>query len=210
MALSTQDGETRSQHTVIPEWLYELPEINVSDGIRNSGSEEGYLSVLSIFHQVAPANSEEIETLWKNGDRKNYTVKVHALKSSARIIGAAELSALAKDLEAAGKEGDDAFIDANTEKLLEMYRALNEKFAPLDEDDNSLPQISPEAMKDAYETIAEIASAMDYEMMDRILSELKGYRLLPQDKAYVAEMEKYMTELDFDLIGRTARKALGE
>ncbi len=49
-----------------------------------------------------------------------------ALKSSSRIIGASDLSELARKLESAGKSKDIAFITGETPGLLEMYRKLGD------------------------------------------------------------------------------------
>lgn len=126
-----ENGAETEDAEGIPSWLYKLPEIEVTAGLRNCGSVKGYLSVLSVFHKTAKAKEEEIRRLYETGDVKGYTVKVHALKSSARIIGAGRLSGLARDLEEAGKKGDLDFIRENTEKMLAMFRELDREFAAL-------------------------------------------------------------------------------
>lgn len=117
----------------LPAWLYGIPEVEVTTGMKNCGSAKGYLSVLAVFHKTAKKKAEEIRGLYQDGDIKGYTVKVHALKSSARIVGAGKLSRLAKDLEEAGKKEDMDFIGENTEKLLSMYLELDRELAVLDE-----------------------------------------------------------------------------
>ncbi len=66
------------------------------------------------------------------GDIDLYTIKVHALKSTARIMGARELSLLAEELEKAGNENDLDKITAETGRLLEMYRGFKEKLSRID------------------------------------------------------------------------------
>lgn len=117
--------ETPAGQTALPEWLCEIPELDIKEGIKNCGEEEGYLSILSVFHRTAEKKIHEIEQYYENGEWKDYTRCVHGLKSSARIIGAIELSELAKKLETAGKKEDTDFIQKNTNQLLEMYRKLN-------------------------------------------------------------------------------------
>lgn len=184
----------------LPAWLYEISGINVETGLANCGSEEGYMSVLTVFHQTAATKADEIETLYREGDIPNYTIKVHALKSSARIIGAAELSALAEKLEKAGKENDLAFIKDNQEMLLSMYRALDDRLLPLDGAEETLPGIEQTALKEAYRTIYEIAKSMDYGLMEELLKDLRGYRLPPHDADNMKTIEKALTELDWDSI----------
>ena len=66
------------------------------------------------FYEATPAKADEIERLLADGDYENYTIKVHALKSSARLIGAAGLSESARYLEdcgaavSRGKQGQPA------------------------------------------------------------------------------------------------------
>lgn len=192
---AASDGEDDFE---LMEWLKDLPEIDEKAGLRNCGSEEGYQSVLAVFHQTAVAKADEIEEYYRNGDIKKYTVKVHALKSSARIIGAEELSALAKELEAAGKREDTAYLKEHTDRLLQMYRALDKRLSELDKADESLPEISAGALKEAYQTILEIAGSMDYGLMENMLTELKGFRLPEADKERIGRIEGMLTELNWN------------
>ena len=180
------------------EKLKEMDEIDEAAGKKNCGSEEGYQSVLSVFHQTAAVKADEIEKFFREGNIGEYTIRVHALKSSARIIGANALSALARDLEDAGKREDVAYIKDNTEKLLEMYRALDAHLSWLDEADESLPMISEEAMKEAYQTILEIAGSMDYGLMEGILKSLKDFQLPKSDAEKIARIEGMLTELNWE------------
>ena len=189
-------------------WLNDIPEIDRQAGLKNCGTEEGYVSVLSVFHQTAAAKADEIENCYKTGDIENFTIKVHALKSSARIIGAALLSGLAADLEAAGKKGDTAYIQENTDRLLDMYRELDSKLSKLDKKDEELLPIDKKALKEAYQTITEIAGSMDYGLMEAILKDLKKYRLPGPDAERISSMEGMLTELDWDGIVKTAKEGI--
>lgn len=185
-----------------------MDEIDEQAGLHNCGSEEGYISVLSIFHQTAKNKADEIEMLYRQDDTENYTIKVHALKSSARIIGATEISELAARLEDAGKNGDKAFIEDHTDTLLERYRSLNDGLSWLDGTAQEQPEISESKLKEAYQTMTEIAGSYDYELMDGLLKELRGYRLSPPDRERISDIEKMLTELDWDGIAKKAGEAI--
>ncbi|MBR4768835.1 MAG: response regulator, partial [Lachnospiraceae bacterium] len=161
----------------LPVWFKEIPEIDEQEGLTNCGSADGFFSVLSVFHKTASMKADEIERFFMEKDIANYTIKVHALKSSARIIGASALSDLAKRLEEAGKKNNTEYINANTERLLAMYRALDKNLEGFDRKDKDLPVIGEDALKEAYQTIIEIAQSMDYELMEDILKNLRGYAL---------------------------------
>ncbi len=192
----------------LPAELKNIKEIDEQAGLINCGSTEGYLSVLSVFHQTAEAKADEIKDLLENGDIENYTIKVHALKSSARIIGASSLSELARDLEDAGKRKDTGYIRSHTDRLLSMYRSLDEDLSGLYGKEEDLPSIDEGALKEAYQTIAEIAGSMDYEMMDGLLKDLRGYALPDADRERIAKIESMLTELDWDGIIQTAGEVL--
>ncbi|MBE5852170.1 MAG: response regulator [Lachnospiraceae bacterium] len=201
------DAESMKRHE-LPEFLYTIPDVDVEAGVKNCGTAEGYLSVLTVFHQTAKAKAEEIDVLYQNGDITNYTIKVHALKSSARIIGAGKLSKMAEALESAGKKNDVDYMNTHTAPLLEMYRSLDLKLAALDADYRELPDIEKDALEEAYQTIIEIAESMDYGLMIGILNELKNYNKPAADQENIKEMENMLNELDFEGISRIASNAI--
>ncbi len=202
-------GAAESEAAVtLPDALFEIPELDTQAGLKNCGSEEGYLSVLTVFHQTAQTKAEEIETLFENQDLENYAIRVHALKSSARIIGDSELSALAQSLEKAGKEKDIGFVRENTDRLLSLYRSLDAKLQILDRQKEDLPPIEPESLKEAWQTIVEVAQSMDYELMEVILNNLRSYLLPPSGEETVRTIEMQMTQLDWEGIAKTAGEAL--
>lgn len=67
----------------------------------------------------------------KSGDIQNATIKIHALKSSSRIIGALDLGELAEELEAAGNENNTEKLDERIDELLLRYRKIGEALSPL-------------------------------------------------------------------------------
>ena len=207
----TMETTDRENNNGLLEHLTYMDEIDDQAGLKNCGSEEGYISVLSVFHQTAGDKADEIEKLYHQGDMENYTIKVHALKSSARIIGAGRLSELARQLEEAGENKDTTFIDEHTYKLLALYRSLDERLKWLERSDSldeELPEISEDELHEAYQTMVEIAGSCDYELMDDLLKNLRGYRLSLSDREKLSDIEKMLTELDWDGIINKAGEAL--
>ena len=170
--------------------------VKIADGLRNCGGAEIYMDAARNFYDAIEEKSAEIEQFATAEDWVNYTVLVHALKSSARLIGAGELSALAASLEAAGdkaKSGEAdgiAEIAEKTPTLLEQYRAYKPKLAPLFEEFTGagtsseqnaagakpqLPEMGADEFKDAMAALKEVASAFDFASADMILEELSGY-----------------------------------
>ncbi|MCR5559761.1 MAG: transporter substrate-binding domain-containing protein [Schwartzia sp.] len=154
--------------------------LDIDAGIQHCGSAEDYLSVLRIFLESVEEKADEIQQLFESRDWKNYTTKVHALKSSARIIGAAALSEQAKHLEDAGNQLQVEEITQKTPALLELYRScskLLDTFKTEDTDNSDLPEIDSESLAEAYEAIKELAASFDYNSIKLVLAELEKTRV---------------------------------
>ncbi len=196
----------------IPEnlkWLYETEGISVPEGIRNSGGISNYIFSLNMFLDTVDENAKVLKNAIENGNLRLFTIKVHSLKSSARIIGAMDLSNLAASLEEAGNKGNSPFIDELAPKLLSDYESFKERLSGLREnpDKGDLETISPEDLKEAYEALSEVISRMDYDGAESILNELHRYVLPEEDDRRIREMEKMLKKLDWDgmeaLMGKT-------
>ncbi len=178
--------------------LSTIPELDTDTGVAYCGSKESYLSVIRIFHETAKDKADEIRTNYENKDWENFTVKVHALKSSARVIGAKELSEEARRMEEAGENVDTDTIDKNIEGLLKQFKDLDNKLTVLDKDDSELPVLTESMRKDAYDTMIEITNSMDYGMMESLLDDIDNYKLEKEDFERFKRIRKLLLELDWE------------
>jgi len=80
-----------------------------------------YSSLLAEFGQGSRERSAQIQSAFEAGDWKLYGILVHAVKSSARMIGADELSRLAASLEAAADNARTDTILAGHQHLMRIY-----------------------------------------------------------------------------------------
>ena len=181
-------------------WLNDTEGISVPDGIRNSGGVDQFIFSLNMFRDTLDDNADVISKAYSDGDIRLYTVKVHALKTSARIIGANRLSELAQALENAGKAEDRDYIAANSEEFMALYRSYSEKLAPLGkpEDDSSLEPISDAELTDMYNALKELIPQMDYDGVEMVLEQLGGYRLPEKDAERFRELTKAFRKVDWD------------
>ena len=142
--------------TMIPDFMYDISEIDISVGVRHCGSSEAYLDTVKTYLDTAAGNADEIERFWNSGDLRHTIVKVHAVKSTSRIIAAEKLGAFAEMLEKAGNAGDTRPIGENIGQFLSDYRSLADKLSPLGAEspqEEMLPFISDEKLKEAYSAI---------------------------------------------------------
>ncbi len=181
-------------------WINEVEGLVVEDGIKSSGGIATYEGSIRNFYETIDHNSKIISDAYEQDDIRLYTVKVHALKTSARIVGANSLSLLAEKLEEAGKNNDLEFIKENTGKLLRDYRAFKEKLADLKKKDEDLSKemIPDDVLKDAYEALKEVIPQMDYDSVEMIIEQVKEYKLPDDDMIRFSELERYLKLFDWD------------
>lgn len=116
-----EGGESKAEEDMLSR--LERMGINTSAGLQYCrGDREFYLELLTKFARDAEQKEQAIEGFWQKEDLANYRIMVHALKSSAKMIGADNLSELARKAEEAAKNQDKAYIKANHGELLATYR----------------------------------------------------------------------------------------
>ena len=203
-AASVDSVEPVEEALNLPEWLMSINEINAREGVKHCGSEEDYLAALKVFAEAIESNADEIEWLFRAADWKNYTTKVHALKSTARVIGAAELSERAKRLEDAGNSGYAEEIEESTAPLLELYRSFAKKLSPLIEkssdDDADKPLIGEDELAEAIEALREMSTSFDYDSVMFVLESLDEYRLPDDQLDRFKKIRAAVANLDWEAV----------
>lgn len=182
-------------------WLTEVKEINIEDGIKSSGGISTYFNALNNFYDTIEHNAKILEDAYNGDDIRLYTVKVHALKTSARIIGANDLAKMSERLEQAGKEDDIAFIRSNFEKHINSFRAFKDILKRLSHEEESkddLELISQDELDSAYGALKEVISQMDYDSVEMIVSQLRAYKLPEEDDEKIKKLESAMKNYDWD------------
>ncbi len=196
----------KNEPTDLPDdmlWIRQVDGLDVDEGIKNSGGVSVYEVSIKDFYDTIDLNADAIEEAYNAGDIKLYTVKVHALKTSARIVGAKELSLLAEQLEDAGKKNDLDFINGHTKKLLADYRRYKTLLSGLEASDEAQvgedkEPIDPEELASAYEALKELVQQMDFDGAEMVLSEVRQFKLGDEDNKKVAELEKALKRFDWD------------
>ena len=187
----------------LPPWIRKVAEFHLEQGIENCGSVEGYIDAVKSFADAAEDTYSDINRYFEGQDIENYTIRVHALKSSARIIGAMELSLLAEKLEKAGDGKNVDFITRETPKLLEMYKNIIDTFeTEMDDegDDKTLPEMKPDQLEEAKNAMKEVAGSFDYDSIKYIMETIKQYRVPESEKKRIRELHKAILKADWDKI----------
>ncbi len=159
-------------------------------------------AILDIYLNSIDEMSDLIEQLYNSEDWANYTIKVHALKSTSRLVGETEIADLAEKMEHAGDSGDIDAIRENTAHLLEMYRAVKVKYGAdakedAEEEKADLPEISEDLLEDAYAAIREAAKDRDFDALCDVLDELNTYSFPEAHRQRIAQINAAADNVDW-------------
>ncbi|MBQ0041990.1 MAG: response regulator [Lachnospiraceae bacterium] len=101
---------------------WEKEEFDYEEGLDYSmGNMEFYIEALEIYLEETAENMEKMDNYLADGNMKDYSTLVHALKSNAKIIGAMKLSELCYELEMKSKDNDLNFVKANHQPMKDKY-----------------------------------------------------------------------------------------
>ena len=94
--------------------------LNAELGLQYSGDmPDMYLDMLGLFCNLKADKQAALQKSFDEENWKNYTIQIHALKSTSLSVGGEKTSALAKELELAGK-----LITAATSTELEKLQSI--------------------------------------------------------------------------------------
>ena len=174
-------------------------EFDIKNGIIACGGSETYESVLKLFAESSLENTKIIYEDFVKGNLRDYTVRVHALKSSARLAGLTILSKFAERLEKCGENGEWDEIKIATPLLLGQYNSAAEiiRLAQVKSSDEiEGVAISTEMIDEAFSAIREFADAFDFDSADGVMQELKKYKIPEERLEIYRKLEDFMGKVE--------------
>ncbi len=145
--------------------------------------------------------ARSIENHYNNEDWKNYTIEVHALKSTSKQIGAEHVSAVAADMERAGNEGNIDAIRQNTAAMLEEYRGYRKSLKYLFPDVPDEDEEKEAHSRQITEVLDKLASAIedfDSLAMDEVVEDLEKFKLNDEHSALLSELKDAVSSSELD------------
>lgn len=204
--IAPPDDDAVEDDVHIPDFVFNIPELDVGSGLGHCGSKRSYMTTLKMYLDTAAHNADELERFWNTRDLKNTTIRVHALKSTSRVIGALSLGDHAAALEKAGDTGDVDTLEKEMPSLLEEYRKLVSSLDELNakedhsEEDDTRPLISDDYLTEAYNTLSQFCVTYDFDSVAHVVESLSAYRM-PEDEVTRYELlVKAVDNYDYELI----------
>lgn len=129
---------------------------------------------------------------------------MHALKSTAKMIGAEKLSGLAKDLEMAAKEQNWDFIEKNHKEVLNRYAEVvleigNLLGDSLEEEAFMLTQVKREKLLEDLDQLMEKLRAYEIDEAEKIIQKLQDIKCGNlSGRELIADIKQDVTDFEFD------------
>ena len=166
------------------------------EGVNHCGSKAALMKTIRIFYRTIDSKANKIEQCLKEGLIGDYVIEVHALKSSALLIGAVPLSEAAKELEDYGKQGKTEVLEEKTPDVLTLYRDLKNILRPYAEkEEDAKKEFSDGEWITALQQIHQCIEQFDLDGVDQIMEQLEEYQVpeciresMDQLRVYVADV----------------------
>lgn len=172
-------------------------------------------AVIKTFVKLIDTDAQEIAHFLEHKDIKNYTIKVHALKSSAKIVGEDQLSKMAAEVEELGlkaqKDGELSLLQQKTPALLSIYKACKDHFKDFADGastsasdapgEKSKEALSKEMLSSFATRIKSACQENNLNELESLVESLKKYdisALSPQEKNALNQIEEAAEIIDFD------------
>lgn len=192
--------ETDEDDADIPEWIKKNSEIDVKEGIRFCGSGKDFMEAVKLFVRHAQDNITEIRNSLTNREFENFSIKVHALKSTARTVGAERLSVLAEKLEMASEKGDEVFIKDHIGGLLSLYGEITQSLSPVmygEETQKKGILIEAENVRPLMGHLKGYVDDYNDEAVNSMLHALNQYDFPPREQKLFDELKKAFELIDW-------------
>ena len=183
--------------------------LDVMEGMKNSGTRELFISLLGDFYKLIDMKATKMEKCLADGLIRDYTIEVHALKNTARMIGAMELSKWCYELEKAGNAGDTEKLEKETPGMLRLYLSYKQILKPYAKLQNEeKKQVSKEEMIVSLQELRDAIDMFDVDKADEIMKQLEIYQFSEELEPLLEELRAYVADVAMEEIMVTAQKMI--
>ena len=202
---SPEEAESMQQENSFDEEELIIEGLNVKEGIENSGSKELFLNLLGDYYKLIDQKSTKVEKCLADGLFRDYTIEVHALKSTSRMIGAMELSDMFYELEQLGNAGDQKTLEMKTPNVISLYRSYKAVLEPYGRQKEQEKQAVPvEEILKALEDLKNAMDNFDLDGADAAMHILEGYAFPEEYQDRVEELSAYVADVAMEEVIKLA------
>jgi signal transduction histidine kinase/DNA-binding NarL/FixJ family response regulator/HPt (histidine-containing phosphotransfer) domain-containing protein len=194
--------------------LKDLPKLNNIDAegaIRYVGSKELYYDMLANFYAVIDEKISKMEKCVDDNMVRDYTIEVHALKNTARMIGAYQLSDMFAEMEHRGDNNDMDYIREKNPELMEYFASFKEVLKPYGEAENDKNvAVSKQEFDAMLDALTESVNNYDIDGMDAAMKQIKGVKVPANCIELVNRLRSYVADVAMEDIIKCCEKLKAE
>lgn len=181
--------------------------IDVSHGITSCmGDIDSYKEILSSFAGACDKTVNNINKAVAQNKYSDFTTHVHAIKSSAKSIGAMELSQMALDMENAGKKDDREYIRLYLIDFVSEYKAVCKEIKEnIGDNEQSIEEtftgskaLNQNEFLSMLEELSKALEDFDSEQALDIFEQLKEYSIKSDIKDKIITSFEHLQEFEYD------------
>ena len=208
-----EDKQIKSEPLPTPEKTIHTSEfakmfkkIDVTIGLTSCmGNLESYKDILKTFAGTCEKTVANINECVSKNVYSEFATHVHAVKSSAKSIGAIKLSEMALDMENAGKKGDREFVRLYLIDFISEYKAVYREIIENIGDIQSQETMftgekvaNNEELQGLFLELSKALEDYDSEKANEILDNCSEYSLEEHTRNTLIDVKEHLEEFDYD------------
>ena len=160
-----------------------------------------YLNNLKLYLAEYEEKKQKLEQFYAQDDLENYQITVHAVKSTSKLIGANELSDLARALEEAAGSENKELVHVEHAPFMESFIQQNQSIAKtiealgMQETQTKLEEMTLDELKEFCANLQASLDEFDMEEIRRLVVQLQNKDLLKNVKE---TMQTAVDNFDYD------------
>lgn len=176
-----------------------IPGINIDKAIKNSGSMELFTELLGDVYKLMDEKINLVETYLKDKDIQNFTIQVHSLKTTCRMIGAIDLGEDFFTLEKLGKENNLEQIEKLTPDVLNTFRSLKPYLEPFaSKKSGTKKEFDKGAISDILNKLISAIDDFDLGSAEDAIKSLSDYNCNEELTNKLKSLDNLVSNLDYD------------
>ena len=187
-----------------------IGDFETANAVNRLGSEKLFWKVLKDYYNSIDRKASLIWKLYEEENWKDYTIEVHALKSTSKQVGALKLSEIAAEMEKAGNEHNIDLIKKETKSMLELYQGYIKVLRPYFEEEavqtEDKEQLPVELQRVYVESLAMAATELDFDTFEATIAEIEKYSLQEDVADCFKELKEAFDAIDFQECSRVLER----
>lgn len=151
------------------------------------------------YYRLIDAKAEKIQELWEHRQLRDFTIEVHGLKSSSRLIGADHLGEQFYRLEKLGNEENLEEIEKLLPEIIKEFLEYKKVLQPYIIEEEKVMR-SKEEILQILQKMKDSADIFDMDQVDAFMSHLRNSALPDDLKAVVRNLDTYIADVDLEQI----------